>query len=323
MTRTRNPRTILAAVVLLALATGSLVTVGQAFGEPDSAFGSQSAERAFETPGTGAGETQSSYFIHDQLTKFLLVLAFTGIGLLIVATRQFRFRRWLLVASVVVLGFVIGGMLCPISAVQNIILKASTGYLVLFLVPTVAALFVGRLFCGHVCPFGALQELLHVRRWERKIPERWMRFVRFLPYLVLGYLLIRVTVTGVLTWSGATPFKAFFTFGGTPLTLGISGLFVLLSVVLFRPFCRLLCPLGAWLSLVARVSPFRVRVASTCVSCGRCDAACSACAVKEGQVNADECLLCGECIRACPVEALNWRGKKALAECEDEAAGNG
>ena len=319
----RSSCAIAALIVLLALTVASLATVGQAFGEPDNSFGAPSSERSFESPDAGADSDRSSYFIHDQLTKLLLVLAFTGAGFLVVATRRFRLRRWLLIASVVVLGFVLGGMLCPISAVQNVILKASTGYLLLFLVPTVAALFVGRLFCGTVCPFGALQELLHVKRWGRRIPERWMRFLRFLPYVLLGYLGIRVAVTGVLTWSGATPFKAFFTFGGTPLTLGTSGLFVLLSIVLFRPFCRLLCPLGAWLSLVSRVSPFRVRVSPDCISCGACDKACSACAVEGGRVNAADCLLCGECIRACPVGALDWRGKERPADCEDGDGGDG
>ena len=289
------------------------MVLGQAFGEPSDAFGSPSAERSFETPGmqdSGANGGGSSYFIHDQLTKFILVLGFTAAALAIIVARRFRLRRWLLVASVIVLGFVIGGVLCPISAVQNVILKASTGYLLLFLVPTIAALFAGRLFCGYVCPFGGLQELLHVKRLRRTIPARWMRFLRFVPYAILVYLVARVIATGVLTWGGTTPFKAFFTFGGTPVTLGISALFAVASIFLFRPFCRLFCPLGAWLSLVARVSPFRVRVGSSCVTCGKCDNTCGVCAVKGGTVRPADCLLCGECIRTCPVGALSWSGKR-------------
>jgi len=306
-----------ALAVLVVLAVAAPMAPGQAFGEPSDAFGSPNTERTFETPGTqesGANDSGSSYFLHDQLTKLLLVLGFTAAALAIVATRRFRLRRWLLLASVIVLGFVIGGMLCPISAIQNVILKASTGYLLLFLVPTVAALFVGRLFCGYVCPFGALQELLHVKRFRRAIPESWMRVLRFLPYAILVYLVARVIATGILTWDGTTPFKAFFTFGGTAVTLGISGLFAAASIFLFRPFCRLFCPLGAWLSLVSRVSPFRVRVGSSCVSCGKCDGACSVCAVKGGTVSAADCLLCGECVRACPVGALSWSGKRNSCE---------
>jgi polyferredoxin len=297
-----------ALVVLLAILAISFATLAQGFGEPDSTFGSSGSDRTFETsPPPAAGP---DYFVHDQLTKFLLVLGFTAAGLAIVLLRRFRLRRWLLLASVAVLGFLIGGMLCPISAVQNVILKISTGYLLLFLVPTVTALFAGRLFCGYVCPFGALQELLHVKRLRLRIPERWMRVLRFLPYAILVYLVARVLATGVLTWDGATPFKAFFTLGGTPLTLGISALFVLLSVFVFRPFCRLFCPLGAWLSLVSRVSPFHIRAGSDCVSCGKCDAVCSCGAIDKGRTSRGDCLLCGECIRACPVGTLRFSGKR-------------
>ena len=297
-------------VLLLIVVLAGLTATGQGFGEPDSAFGS-SSDRTFEVATQGSANTgaSSTYFIHDQLTKFLLVLVFSLAGLDIIVWRRFQLRRWLLIASVVVLGFVLGGMLCPITAVQNVILKVSTGYLLLFLVPTVAALLFGRLFCGYVCPFGALQELLHIRKLRRAIPERWMRILRFLPYGILAYLVIRVLVSGILTWSGATPFKAFFTFGGTPLTLGISGLFVVLSIVIFRPFCRLLCPLGAWLSLMSRMSPFRVRVGTNCVSCGICDDACSTCAIAKGGVSTSDCLLCGECIRDCPTSTLWWGGR--------------
>ena len=311
---TTQRRAISVVIVLVVLASVGASALGQGFGEPSESFGSPSTERTFESPGTqGSGDNEggSSYFLHDQLTKFLLVLGFTAAALAILLTRRFALRRWLLVASVAVLGFVIGGVLCPISAVPNVILKASTAYLLLFLVPTVAALFAGRLFCGYVCPFGALQELLHVKRLRQAIPARWMRFLRFVPYAILAYLVVRVIATGVLTWDGTTPFKAFFTFGGTPLTLGISALFSLASIFLFRPFCRIFCPLGAWLSLVSRVSPFRVRVGANCISCGKCDSACGVCAVECGGVSSADCLLCGECIRACPVGALTWSKRRA------------
>jgi len=98
----------------------------------------------------------------------------------------------------------------------------------------------------------------------------------------LACLVARVVVTGALTWSGTTPFKAFFTFGGTPPRYGISGLFVLFCIVLFRPFCRLFCLLREWLSLVARMSPVRIRVSSGSIFCRKRDSACSACTAAGG-----------------------------------------
>jgi len=301
----------IASVALALLVAMAPMVFGQGFGEPDSSFGEAQAEREFAAPTAVVDATDegSPYFLHDQLTKLLLVLGFSLAALAIIWTRRFGLRRWLLAASVVVLGFIVGGLLCPISAVQNIILKASTGYLLLFLVPTITALFMGRLFCGYVCPFGALQELLHVKRFRRSIPARWMRFLRWLPFVLLGMLVLRVLSTNVLTWNGGTPFKAFFTFGGTPLTLALSGLLALASLVLFRPFCRVFCPLGAWLSLVSRFSPFRLRKSAACVSCSQCDHACASGIITNGKARTEDCLLCGECIRVCPTEALSVCGK--------------
>jgi polyferredoxin len=300
------PRYSTILVVVALLAGLSLVGTAQGFGDANPAFGSTESEREFESPTTSteSGDRQSPYFLHDQLTKLLLVIGWTLAAWIVVRTRRFRLRRWMLLASVLVLGFIVGGLLCPISAVQNVFLKISTGYLLLFLVPTVTAILTGRLFCGYVCPFGALQELLHVPRLRQRIPDRWMKGLRFLPYAILIYLVSRVLVTGILTWNGTTPFKAFFTFGGTPLTLGISALFVVASVFVFRPFCRLLCPLGAWLSLVSRFGLFHVRTKDTCVSCGRCDTVCSSGAIESGRVHAGSCLLCGACIKECPTDAL-------------------
>ena len=68
-------------------------------------------------------------------------------------------------------GFVMGGFLCPTSTVRNVIPRFSTGYLLLFLVPVVLSLVMGRVFCGYICPFGAAQELLHVRKLAVKIPH--------------------------------------------------------------------------------------------------------------------------------------------------------
>lgn len=310
MTMTRRALTLGMTLILVSGLAG--LALAQGFGAPDSSFGSSETERTYTAPAAKgeANRAAEVYFQHDQLLKLLLVLGFSLAGMAIIWTRQFALRRWLLLLSVIVLGFVVGGLLCPISAVQNVILKISTGYLLLFLVPTVTALFMGRVFCGYVCPFGALQELLHVKQLRMSIPDRWMKVLRWIPVAILVFLIIRVFATGVLTWSGFTPFKAFFTFGGTPLTLAISGLFVVASVVLFRPFCRLLCPLGAWLSLVSRLSPFRIRESDACVSCSQCDRVCASGAISSGKVRAEDCLLCGECIRVCPTEALSVCGKR-------------
>ena len=117
-----------------------------------------------------SGPARGGYFIHNQPLKIAIVGGLSLLALGVLAARGVRFRRWLLLVPVGLVGFYLGGVLCPLASVQNIFLKWNTGYMLLFLIPIVLALGVGRLFCGYVCPFGAVQELLHVKRWAVRIP---------------------------------------------------------------------------------------------------------------------------------------------------------
>lgn len=305
-----------AALVAAALLVVGLATLAQSFGDAapfggEATFGRDSAKDAVIRPASRA-----PYFSHDLGLKLALLLGFVaGAAGLAVLGRPLWRRLWLVLATAV-LGFAMGGFLCPTAAVQNVFLKADTGYLLLFLVPVIAAVLMGRLFCGYVCPFGALQELLHVRRWALRLPDRLMRVLGFARYAVLAYLVARVLVSHAVILDGLSPFKPLFTWGGTPVTIAFSAVVAMLSIVVFRPFCRVLCPYGALLSLVSRFSLLRVRADATCCRCNQCTSACSAGAVRGGMVDASECLLCGACSGACKLQSLGlsphwWPAKEA------------
>jgi len=301
---------LLAAFVLVSAI--SIAGLGQGFDQPGS-FGESDQPREFETvqPDSGAS---ASYFVHDQILKIAIVggLSILATGVLIF--RGFRYRKWILLLPIGLIGFYLGGILCPISSVQNVFLKWNNGYLLLFLIPVVLALTVGRVFCGYVCPFGAVQELLHVRKWALRFPAKWRKPLGLLKYALLIYLVTRVIVMGTGIWQGVTPFKALFEWGGTLLTISLTAVFAALSVVLWRPFCEFFCPLGALLSLLSRFSLLRLEAKANCVSCGLCTPKCPALACENGKISSADCFLCGECVRACPVTslrlALRWRSKR-------------
>ncbi len=289
-----------AAVVLIS----AIVVAGfaQGFDQPSS-FGESSPTREFETVQLEDGAA-SSYFIHDQLLKIAIVGGLSILALGILIFRGFRYRKWILLLPIGLVGFYLGGILCPISSVQNIFLKWDNGYLLLFLIPIVLALTIGRVFCGYVCPFGAIQELLHVRRWRVRIPTKWRKLLELIKYGLLIFLVTRVVVTGTGIWQGGTPFKALFEWGGTPLTISLTAIFAVLSVAWWRPFCEFFCPLGALLSLLSRFSIFKLEHTESCVSCGVCTPVCPVSACENGEISSADCFLCGECVRSCPVASL-------------------
>ena len=91
---------------------------------------------------------------------------------------------------------------------------------------------------------------------------------------------------------------------------------ILLSVVIYRPFCRYLCPLGAVYGALNPVSLYRLRLdEAACIRCGACKRACGMALDPVRQLNHAECVRCGDCVNACPVDALSMGfGRKKTGE---------
>ena len=83
---------------------------------------------------------------------------------------------------------------------------------------------------------------------------------------------------------------------------------IVCSVLFYRPFCKWLCPLGAFYALLNRVSLFQMQVDThKCVSCGACAKACKMDVDITKNPNHAECIRCGMCMKACPTDAICYR----------------
>ena len=222
---------------------------------------------------------------------------------------------------------------CPIGALQS----ALTGrqlhaalYVLGFL--TAVGTVMGRLVCGFLCPFGLVQDLLHKIPFPKKLRrlpgEKALRYLRFV-LLGLFVILLPLTVVNALGVSDPWFCKYICPVGtmeaGIPLVLtntglqgAVGGLFgwklallaliLLATVVLYRPFCRYLCPLGAFYGLFNRFALYRYRVDShTCIQCGACQKACKLDIPVWKNPNSMDCIRCGECKNACPVGAIKTK----------------
>jgi ferredoxin-type protein NapH len=82
---------------------------------------------------------------------------------------------------------------------------------------------------------------------------------------------------------------------------------LLVSAVVYRPFCRFICPFGALAAVAAMPAVFKIRRTETCTECGKCERACPTDEAKPGDWKG-ECYLCGRCIEACPtLKSLQYR----------------
>jgi NosR/NirI family transcriptional regulator, nitrous oxide reductase regulator len=138
------------------------------------------------------------------------------------------------------------------------VLSGSLATLLLLLGIPVLILLVGNIYCGYLCPFGAVQELLGLvlpTRWKARLSRPVMGVARYLKYAVLFVLIAAVFGAGDKRLMEMDPLSAFFSrefWSGQPaLSAGlvIAGVVLGAGLIVTRLWCRYLCPTGAFLSL--------------------------------------------------------------------------
>ncbi len=77
------------------------------------------------------------------------------------------------------------------------------------------------------------------------------------------------------------------------------------SIFVYRPFCRYICPLGAFYSLFNKVSFYKYKVdENKCINCGACTHKCKMNIEVYKNPNSTECIRCGECVKICPTKSI-------------------
>lgn len=221
---------------------------------------------------------------------------------------------------------------CPLGAMQNAFAdprQKISFYVLGFL--TLTGALLGRAVCGWLCPFGLFQEWLH------KIPSLKLRpemkaglhlVLKQLKYVLLAVFVVLLPFAPTLTGQFGEPYfcklicpsgtlmagipllavnsqlraLAGWLFGWKGVVLAV---FVILSILVQRPFCRYACPLGAIYGFFNRISLYRVSVDGTaCTHCGECTRQCPMAVQVPEDPNTAECIRCGECAAVCPTKAI-------------------
>lgn len=233
---------------------------------------------------------------------------------------------------------------CPVGAFQSFLAatRAVSLYVGGFLLLTGFA--AGRLFCGWLCPFGLLQELLAGRQARRRLPG----VCGLLKYAVL-LLTVLLPVLWVSEAGLSAPYFCKYLCPAGTLEAGlvlvlarpelralagwlfawkvaVLAVFLGLMPFIYRVFCRTACPLGAFYGLYNGVSLWRLeRDVSRCTGCGLCREVCPVGVPVDKNPNHPDCFRCLECTRACPVGALRftWNGAAGEASGGKPGAGAG
>ena len=217
---------------------------------------------------------------------------------------------------------------CPIGAFQAVVGSSKfkftyyiTGFFILL------GVLLGRFICGFLCPFGWFQDLLH-KIPGKKFSTAKLKPLRYLKYVILAVFVILLPAFVTNSLGMGDPFFCKYICpqgvleGAIPLSLANSGiraalghlftfkftilaLFIILSILFYRPFCKWICPLGAIYSLFNKVSFLKIQVDhEKCVGCQKCSRVCKMDVNVVDTPNHPECIRCGECMKACPTDAI-------------------
>ncbi|MEA4922958.1 MAG: 4Fe-4S binding protein [Eubacteriaceae bacterium] len=219
---------------------------------------------------------------------------------------------------------------CPIGALQATL--GSAEYKMAFYVfgfLMIIGAFFGRLVCGWLCPFGLVQDLLYkipfVKKIKRVPGDKWLRKTKYV-ILALFVILLPMFITDFIG-QGKPWFCEYICPQGTleagiPLILLNKGLraalgwlyvwklfilavIIVLSLMIYRPFCRYLCPLGAVYGFFNPAALYRFTVdIDKCIRCGICENTCKLDIKVYEKPNSFECIRCGDCKKACPQGAI-------------------
>jgi NosR/NirI family transcriptional regulator, nitrous oxide reductase regulator len=267
--------------------------------------------------------------LRAQAVDLALVGAFTVLAFVSFFRKSDRLKVVTLVAAVAYLG-VTKSQLISIVNVFGLfggnlpIFRPNLAWYLLALVTLVSTILWGRVYCGRMCAFGALTQLIDrvvPARWQVKVPRTLERRASYIKYAILigviGYFLI---TRDPLIYPYVEPFWLFGGPGHGTAVLWVMLTLLLIATVFVRNlYCRFLCPVGAFLGVVSKLTVFRIKRWGECRHCRICEKACEWGAIRGPQIVLTECVRCDDCERLyedtkkCPHHLIIIRKEQILA----------
>jgi len=253
----------------------------------------------------GAGDTWGE-ILAPQALDLALLTAFIALTLVSFFRKSVRLKYAALVAAVGYMGFM-KSSLVSISDVFRFAdlslppFKYSLAWYVFSVFVVVSTVLWGRLYCGRVCAFGALTQLIDAivpSKLRVELPRRFEQRAAWAKYVVLAAVLVYFAATRdvALPVRYAEPFWMFGLFGTTAMWAGLAALLVA-TVFVRNLYCRFLCPVGATLGILSGLTIFRIKRWSECRTCKICEKTCEWGAIRGPEIVKRECVRCDDCER--------------------------
>jgi polyferredoxin len=245
------------------------------------------------------------HIIGGQAVDLVLFAAFAALALTSFFRKSVKLKYVTLVAAVAYLGVYKSQLLSIVNVFGAMggnlpLFKYNLGWYFFALFAVVTTVLWGRLYCGRVCAYGALTQLLDPlvpARFRFDVPRRIERHAAKIKYVLLGAVVIYFLATSDSSvYRYVEPFWMFTGRATTGLWIAL-GLLLLATVFVRNLYCRFLCPLGAALGLLSKLTVFGIKRWSECNSCKLCEKTCQWGAIEGPKIIMTECVRCDDCER--------------------------
>jgi len=266
--------------------------------------------------------------VRAQALDIVAVAAFSVLAFVSFFRKSERLKVVTLVAAVAYLGFYKSQLISIVNVFGVLggnlpLFRHNLAWYLLAIVTVVSTVLWGRVYCGRICAFGAFTQLVDrivPARWQIKIPKAVERRASLIKYGILaGAIAYFLATSDPQIYPYVEPFWMFGGHGRTPVLLTMLGLLLVTTIFVRNAYCRFLCPLGAALGLLSKLTVFRIKRWSECNTCRICEKACEWGAIRGPKIVMTECVRCDDCERLyedktrCPHHLIILRGKKKPA----------
>lgn len=271
-----------------------------------------------------ASEESSKNWVKIPL-KFLLWITFLTTVFRLIRNGKITpaLRRILLLSAVGVFGVILGSDPSPMGTVKDAIVLWGKEHvifpprLIALLVFLTTVIVSNKFICSWGCQFGVLQDLLF--RINRNAADTAALTKQWKPPFALTNT-IRITFFAAIcifavVWATdiVSPIDPFTIFSPAKFGIvgaGFTGLMLVASMFIYRPWCHLFCPFGLLGWVIERLSVYNIKVNhTTCIGCGACARACPS-SVMDAILKQDriipDCFSCGTCQGVCPTKSITF-----------------
>ena len=274
----------------------------------------------------------NSFDMSVAIPMFIIWLVIICISLVLILKSRMKqlYSIIILIISIGLGGILLGAIPNAILPILQILMVFRSKSPILSVIPMVVILgvlllstfLIGRMFCGHSCPMGALQELASKLKFKSSVKEqkrtkyaintsqKTANIIRWSFFLIFAIVSIVWGLSIVQTINPFMGFKVFTNPFSVALIIPLISIIVItiLSFFIYRPWCRYLCPFGAVSTITSRYSFYKLSRTDDCNECGLCEKICP---TQEAYSDSKkgECYYCNRCVEACPNDAIKLKKK--------------